>query len=312
MNGLEELAPPAEGSAVVIGTFDGVHAGHRSLIRRAVAYAGTFEARSVCVTWDRHPTQTLAPLKVPPLLTSPARKEELLEATGVDALAILPFHTEFTRWEPERFVRQILVEGLRARAVFVGEGFRFGHRASGDSGTLLELGRRLGFSAHSVPLLHLAGARVSSTRIRTAVAEGDVETASLLLGRPFDLDGMVVRGNARGAALGYPTANLDAIDPALARPRRGIYAGCAGIDGTRWGAAISVGTNPTFSEGGAPLPERVEAHLIDFAGDLYGRRLRVEFWRRLRDELKFDSPGDLVAQMDEDVRAARQLTCYDE
>ncbi|MBA3431705.1 MAG: bifunctional riboflavin kinase/FAD synthetase, partial [Actinobacteria bacterium] len=202
-----------------------------------------------------------------------------------------------------------LVEGLNARSVFVGEGFRFGHRASGDPAMLAELGRRHGFSTNPMPLARIAGAPASSSRIRAAVAEGDLGTARSLLGRPFDLDGVVVHGDARGAALGYPTANLGALDAALARPPRGIYAGCAIVGSSRYGAALSIGTNPTFSGAGAPAGERIEAHVLDFAGDLYGQRLRIEFWRRLRDELKFDSVDDLVRQMDEDVRATRTLTC---
>lgn len=306
--GLSELRPPPGGSALAIGTFDGVHLGHRALIAAAVAEARRLRATPVVVTWDRHPAATLRPEAVPPLLTTSGRKAELVAETGVEVLAVLAFDAELSRWPPERFVAEVLAAGLGARAVLVGEGWRFGHRAAGDVALLEALGRVHGFTAGAVELLQGCGGPVSSSRIRGAIAAGDLATARALLGRAHDLDGVVVEGDGRGAQLGYPTANLD-IDPALATPPLGIYAGRARAAGTFYPAAISVGVNPTF--GGSPGrdPVRIEAHLLDFSGNLYGEAVRLELWARLRDELRFDSAAALVEQMARDVEATRALTC---
>lgn len=306
--GLSQLRPPPGGSAITIGTFDGVHLGHRALIAATVAEARRLGATPVLVTWDRHPAATLRPGAVPPLLTTPGRKAELVSQTGIGVLAVLAFDAELSRWPPERFVAEVLVAGLGARAVLVGQGWRFGHRAAGDVALLETLGRTHGFSARAVGLLQGPGGPVSSSRIRAAIAAGDLAGARALLGRPYDLDGVVIEGDSRGATLGYPTANLE-VDPALALPPLGIYAGRARAAGTFHPAAISVGVNPTF--GGRPGrdPARIEAYLLDFSGDLYGEAVRLELWARLRDELRFDSVAALTAQMARDVEATRALTC---
>jgi len=307
MTGINELSAASTGSAVTIGTFDGVHLGHRALIARTIRRARERGLRSVVVTWDRHPNVTLRPAYVPPLLTGERRKLELLEETAVDAVALVAFDEELSRLTPETFAARVLSEGLGAGAVVVGAGWRFGHRAAGDVALLEKLGTDLGFTAEGLNLESVAGGPVSSSRARAAVTGGEVELARTLLGRPYDLDGEVIRGDGRGASLGYPTANLD-VAHALARPALGIYAGRARV-GDEWhGAAISVGTNPQFQQG-APRAPRVEAFLLDFSGDLYGEALRIELWARLREERRFDSVEALVAQMDSDVEATRSLTC---
>lgn len=300
---MHALEPPESGSVVTIGTFDGVHLGHRALIARAVSTARALNVPACAVTWDRHPLATLRPEAAPPLLTSPERRLELLEDTGLDAVAVLPFDSDFASWPPEKFVLDVLVKGLAARSVVVGDGWRFGRRAAGDVALLERLGRDLGFDAAGIDLRAADGEAVSSSRIRAAVAGGDVETAASLLGRPFDLDGEVIRGEARGKELGFPTANM-APDPSLVRPSRGVYACRARVEGSWFKAAVNVGVNPTFGEG-APL--RVEAYLLDFSGDLYGSVVRIEFLERLRDERRFDSVDALVQQMGRDVAATRRL-----
>jgi riboflavin kinase / FMN adenylyltransferase len=306
--GLQSLRPPEAGSAVTVGTFDGVHLGHRALIARTIAEASERALASVVVTWDRHPNETLRPERAPKLLASPERKAELLASTGIDVLAVLPFDRELSMWPPERFASAVLADGLGAHSVFVGAGWRFGHKAAGDVTLLEKLGAELGFDATGLSLTTHDGSPMSSSRAREAVAAGDVELAEVLLGRPFDVEGTVVKGAGRGIGLGFPTANFE-VAPKLVRPRRGVYAGRARVESNWYSAAINVGVNPTFGGDEATTPVMVEAYLLDFEGDLVGATLRVEFLKRLRDELKFDSVDDLVAQMARDVEATRALTC---
>jgi riboflavin kinase/FMN adenylyltransferase len=294
-------------SAVTIGTFDGVHLGHQALLRTTLETASRRGLGAVALTWDRHPAMTLRPEVAPPLLTSTERRFELLARGGIE-VAVLPFDDVLSHLSPEDFAAEILARRLHARAVIVGRGWRFGHRARGNVATLQELGTRLDFDVLPQPLTEARGGPVSSTRIRAAVAAGDMDETGGLLGRRWDFDGTVIHGDKRGAGLGYPTANL-LLDPALARPARGIYAGRAQRNGSSHPAAVSVGVNPQF--GGEPgrSPVRIEAYLLDFEGDLYGEVLRVELHAKLRDERAFDSVEQLVRQMDLDVEATRALTC---
>jgi riboflavin kinase/FMN adenylyltransferase len=267
---------------VALGTFDGVHLGHRRVIDAALA-AGP---EPTVVTFDPHPRTALG--NRVELLTSLERRLELLGELGVGTTMIVEFTLDVARLEPEEFAQQVL-RPLGAELVVAGEDFRFGRGRSGD----LELLKRLGFETVPVPILE----GVSSSRIRELMAEGDVEGAAKLLGRPVEVEGIVVAGDARGGTLGFPTANLG-IRPELLVPTNGIYAGAAGDHR----AAVSIGTNPHY--GGRE--RRVEAHLLDFKGDLYGRRLVVELWQRLRDEAAFDSEQELIAQIGRDVEATRR------
>ena len=305
--GMDALSPRPSGAAVTVGTFDGVHLGHRTLIARTLEIADARGLETVVLTWDRHPLQTLRPAAVPPLLTSPERKVELLSAAGPETLAILPFDAGLSSWPPERFVTEILRAGLNARAVVVGRGWRFGRGATGDVDLLSEMGSDEGFSTAAVDLVEAAGGPISSSRIRELVATGDVDGAAALLGRRYDFDGIVVKGEGRGTGLGYPTANLD-VDLSLARPGRGVYAGRARVDGDWYPAAVNAGHNPQFGSDGAGAL-KIEPYLLDFEGDLYGRSLRIELWKRLRDERKFPSVDALVAQMGKDVAATRAVVC---
>lgn len=294
------------GSVVTIGTFDGVHLGHRMLINRAIAGANVAGLNSCVVTWDRHPAVTLRPDKAPPALSSPERKFELIEELGPDLLVVLPFDTELSSMEAEDFASGVLGKGLHAKQVLVGEGWRFGRKARGDTELLAEVGAGSGFTVEPVKLEQVAGDVASSTRIRKLLAEGDMSAARELLGRPFDLDGVVEHGDARGKDLGVPTANVTP-DPALVRPPRGVYAGRTRVGDLWYSAAINVGVNPTFGGDESTTPVRVEAYLLDFDADLYGRTIRVEFWERLRDEKRFDSAEALIDQMHRDIAQTRAI-----
>jgi riboflavin kinase/FMN adenylyltransferase len=276
----EELRPGPR--AVAIGTFDGVHLGHRAVVAAAVESG----LPAAAVTFDPHPRSVLGPEPVP-LLCSLERRLELLGELGVAEALVVPFDRELAALEPTAFAERWLAP-LGAKVVAAGADFRFGRGRAGD----LELLRSLGFDVRPVPFVE----GVSSSRARELVAAGDVVDAARLLGRPVEVEGIVVSGDARGAGLGFPTANLDPPAGVLV-PRLGIYAGAA--FGTR--AAVSVGTNPTYDVGEL----RVEAFLLDYEGDLYGRRLVVELWRRLRDEAAFDSEEALVAQIAQDVADTR-------
>lgn len=299
--GLETVEPAP--SVVSIGFFDGVHRGHQTIIRRAVRAAEEQGVRSVVVTFDRHPMEVVAPGSEPMMLMTRERRAQTLEDQGVDLVVMLPFTDELRHLSAEEFIDHVLVEPLQATRVVVGANFRFGHKAMGDVAVLSEVGPGRGFTAEGVTLLELDGVVISSTEIRAAVDRGDVELAQRMLGRPHVVDGLVVRGDQRGADLGYPTANLQ-VDRRIAVPAKGIYAGMARLaDGREVAHATSVGINPTF--GGTQL--RVEAFLLDFDEDLYGVPLAVDFRHRLRDEARFDSVDELVAQIGRDVALAREL-----
>ena len=304
IRGLQALPLPTGPSVVTIGFFDGVHLGHQEVMRRTVEAAEERGARCVAVTFDRHPREILTPGEEPRLLTTVERKASLIEACGVDALVVLEFTRAFSQVSAEDFVREVLVGGLHAVHVRVGANFTFGHRAAGNVGTLREVGEPLGMTADEVGLFTIDGRVVSSTSIREALAAGDLAWPRTALGRRYVVDGEVVSGAGRGKGLGYPTANLRTWRRLLL-PGQGIYAGVAELeDGSRFVAAIDVGTNPTF--GTEPL--HVEAFLLDFPDDeLRGDTLAVEFWERLRDEVKFDSVDELVAAIAEDVERTRAI-----
>jgi riboflavin kinase / FMN adenylyltransferase len=303
---LDDARADRRPSAVTVGTLDGVHLGHQALIDRTIQKGRSRDIQGVAVTWDRHPSETLRPDRAPPLLTTLDRKLELLDSTGLDATLVLAFDAELSSWSPEHFVRAVLADAVGARAVFVGSDWRFGHRAVGDVPMLTELGHAHGFEVEGTKLREVAGGAVSSSRVRQAVANGNMELARTLLGRPFDVDGGVTHGDGRGKALGVPTANV-ALDLRMAQPPRGVYAGRVRA-GERWyPSAVNVGVNPTFGGDPATTPVRVEAYLLDFDGDLYGKTVRVEFWERLRDESKFASAAALVEQIERDVEATRRV-----
>ncbi|GIF50063.1 riboflavin kinase/FMN adenylyltransferase [Asanoa ferruginea] len=296
-----QAAPGGWGrSAVTIGVFDGVHRGHQAIIGHLVKRARDLDVRSVVVTFDPHPAEVVRPGSHPAVLTEPARKAELIEALGVDVLCVVPFTQDFSRLPAEEFVHDVLVESLHSSLVVVGENFRFGHKAAGDVPLLERLGRTFGFGVEGAPLVSSGDTVFSSTYIRSCIDAGDVRTAAAALGRPHRLEGIVVRGDQRGREIGYPTANLSTHRYA-AVPADGIYAGWLLRRGERLPAAISIGTNPTFSG----RERRVEAYILDFDGDLYGERVALDFVERLRETRRFDGVEPLVRQIADDVVQTR-------
>jgi len=302
-------------SVVCIGVFDGVHLGHRVIIDATRRLAEEVEGRVVAVTFDPHPSAVVRPDTQPRMLSTLDHRVALLGEAGVDAVLVLAFSPELASWTPGEFVDRVLVRGLHASGVVVGQGFRFGHRAAGDVALLEKLGAADDFVV--APLALEVGAVVehgdtgevvwSSTYIRQCVLEGDVAEAARALNRPHRVEGIVVHGDHRGRDLGYPTANLDPVQHA-AVPADGVYAGwlvrSAGRLTEALPAAISIGTNPTFDG----EERRVEAYVLDRTDlDLYGERVAFDFVERLRPTLKFDGIDPLLAQMADDVRKAREI-----
>lgn len=302
---------PGQGSVVTIGAYDGVHLGHQAVIaevRRRAAAAGV---ASAVVTFDRHPAAVVRPESAPRLLTDLDQKLELLAATGVDRCLVIAFDEARSKEPAEEFVREVLVRGLGAKVVIVGEDFHFGHQRKGNVALLAEMGEELGFEVAGLELVDAAGhpagpgERASSTAIRHALVEGDLALAQAMLGRPYEVRGIVAHGDERGRELGYPTANVS-VSGDILLPADGIYAGWfRRADGTVLPAALSLGRRPTFYvEAHASL---LEAHVLDFEGDLYDEHVRVTFVERLRGEERFDRVEDLVAQIQRDCDAARRI-----
>jgi riboflavin kinase/FMN adenylyltransferase len=293
--------PRPGGVAVSIGVFDGVHLGHRQMLAALTEDAVALHGVPLgAVTFDRHPLATIAPDRAPLLLTTPEERLALFERMDLDFAAVLTFDEKMRSLPPEQFVETVLARGLGARLVVVGDGFRFGLNAAGDVEALRHLGDHFGFAVRSIRLLETEAGPISSTIIRQAVAAGDVATAADLLGRPFARTGRVVAGDRRGAGIGFPTANLD-IRPGLVIPGQGVYAVFADLAGERIPAVVNIGVRPTFDG----VRQVVEAHLLDYAGDLYGRDLTLEFIERLRGEQRFASVDELVGQIGRDVKTAR-------
>jgi riboflavin kinase/FMN adenylyltransferase len=293
--------------------YDGVHRGHQKLIGAAVSRARAMRRPSLLLTFDPHPAEVIRPGSHPAILTSMDRKAELVADLGVDAMCVLPFTQEFMRQSPETFTHTVLVEHLHAAQVVVGENFTYGHKAAGTVETLTVEGRRFGFAVEGIALAEDSSddgeVTISSTYIRACVAAGDMGSAARALGRPHRVDGVVVRGDRRGRAMGYPTANVES-PQFTAIPADGVYAGHlvtrdprGGASRDRFPAAISVGTNPTFQGS----RRTVEAYVLDYDGDLYGEHVGVEFVQRLRPMLAFPDVEALLAAMAKDVTDTRTL-----
>ncbi len=308
-NGLPDVPAGSGRCVVTIGVFDGVHRGHQLIVARAVQAGARLGLPLVVVTFDPHPDEVIRPGSHPPLLCSVRFRVELLGRFGADAACVLPFNYEFSQLSADDFVRSVLVDGLRAAAVVVGENFRFGHRAAGNVALLGELGEKYDFATEGVPLIADHGVTVSSSLIRELLAEGEVAAAAEELGRPHRVEGIVVRGEQRGRAFGFPTANAQP-PPHTAIPGDGVYAGwlaaldAEGAEVDRWPAAISVGTNPTFDGS----DRTVEAYALGRDDlDLYGVHVAVEFAERLRGQVRFASVPELIGQMKQDVATAAEV-----
>ena len=292
---------------VTIGNFDGIHLGHQAILRTVVSRARALSGEAVVYTFEPHPRKVLRPESAPALLTTLEQKLELIEAAGADAIVLEPFDLEFAKTPPDVFVRECLHHRLRPVEVYVGYDFHFGRDREGSMRLLTELGPKLGFAVTIIPEVEIEGGDVNSTRIRQLLAEGQCEAAARMLGRPYSVRGMVVRGDERGRTIGFPTANLAPENEVL--PAAGVYTGTLRLldDGdppgeSRLRVVVNVGMRPTFS--GREL--RVEAHAIDWSGDLYSRRVELSFGTRLRGERRFESVDALRAQIAADVDEGRR------
>lgn len=306
--GARAQLPTAEGAwAVTLGTFDGVHRGHQAILHQARATARAHGLRgAVALSFSTHPRAVLDPAHEPSLLTTLDERIGLIAATGVDRLVLLDFDHELASLEYDAFVREILRARLGMAHFVLGHDMHFGRGRGGTVSTVTALGDREGFGVSQVPSVREGGEPISSSRIRRVLAEGRVEEAALLLGHPWAISGRVVHGRGDGRKLGAPTANLDWGDATKLLPRDGVYCGWARVGGEgAWReAATNIGVAPTMAEDG---PRRVEVHLLDGADDLYGQAIEFAVAHRLRDEERFEGPGELVAQIRRDVERARKL-----
>lgn len=284
-------------TALTLGVFDGVHLGHRQLLSRAFGHDGT----PAVITFDPHPVEVLAPGTSPRLITNIEERLELLEGLGTELVAVLDL-AEVRNFRPDQFVSEILVGKLAVSALTVGDDFHFGKDRAGDVGFLTETGKRRGFDVDVVGMVTEGGQTVSSSRIRSLIEVGSVSDAAALLGSRYRVTGPVVDGDKRGRDIGYPTANIRPLERKVI-PGNGVYATVTRVDGTDHMSATNVGTRPTFG-GGERL---IEAHLLDFDGDLYGEEITVEFVERLRPELEFKSVAELLEHMEEDVARSRKI-----
>jgi riboflavin kinase/FMN adenylyltransferase len=287
---------------LALGNFDGLHRGHLKIIERVRRGAAEHGGTPMAMTFDPHPSRVVRPDKAPTLLMTKEQRLEALEHAGIKAVAVVRFTTELSQWDPEMFVRTVLVEWLRVSEVWVGANFLFGHDRGGNFSTLRTLGQRYGFRADKIDPVRYKEFVVSSTRVRRLVAEGRMDEAGALLGHQYYIDGVVVEGKRRGRELGFPTANLKTDNELL--PPNGVYATTTTIDGIVHPSISNIGLRPTF---GDTTKTMIEAYVMGFDGDLYGRPVRLGFVQRLRDERKFEDVDALRAQMEADRRRAERL-----
>lgn len=301
VRGVSRLQGPVAYPVVALGNFDGVHLGHRKIFAIAVAQAQAHHGTPTVLTFEPHPLAVLAPHKVPPLLTGFSEKMRRLEQCGITLTVCEEFTKEYAALSARDFAHHVLAQALGAREVVVGFDYAFGKDREGDTRRLRQLGVEFGFAVHVAEAVAVGGGPVSSSRIRETIQKGDMAAAGALLGRPYALTGAVVPGAGRGAGIGFPTANID-IGP-LQIPAPGVYAAQTTLDGTEHPAAVNIGVRPTFGDGRLA----VEAHILDFTGDLRKREIEIRFIRKIRDEIRFPSPDALVRQIAMDVQSVRNL-----
>jgi riboflavin kinase/FMN adenylyltransferase len=297
-----ELEAQGKKVCLAIGFFDGVHLGHQQIIRQTISDARQHDAMAVVLTFDRHPNSVVAPDRVPPLIYSLPQKLRAIESLGTDALLLIQFDKKFSEQTGEEFIRSLTRDFGKIHSVCVGTDFVFAHKRSGNVELLKKLGAELNFSVHGLAAVSLDGQVVSSTRIRETVRAGDFDAASQMLGRTYAISGRVVEGDKLGHKLGFPTANLDAAN--LVLPPNGVYSGCTKLRGRFYRVALNIGLRPTVAVNKPQL--RVEAHLLDFSGELYGEDLEIEIGEKLRDERKFASPAQLREQIARDIVEVRK------
>jgi len=299
----DDTRPPRWSRPVLaLGNFDGLHRGHRKILERLRRVASERGATPVVMTFDPHPPRVVRPDKAPPLIMTKAQKLEALEQAGVEGAAIVRFTPELSQWDPETFVRTVLVDWLHVSEVWVGANFLFGRDRSGNFSLLRTLGARYGFKAEKIDPVRYKDFVVSSTRVRRLVSEARVDEASALLGHPYFIDGMVIRGDQRGKTIGFPTANLCTENELI--PPHGVYATTVIVDGIVRPSITNIGTRPTVDTSGKTT---IETHVFDFDRDLYGMTIRLAFVQRLRDERAFDSLDALKSQIAADCSRARVL-----
>lgn len=294
-----ELQPASRKVCLAIGFFDGVHLGHQQIIRQTIADARQHDALALVLTFDRHPNAIVAPAQVPPLIYSLPQKLRAIESLGVDTLLLIHFDEPFSRQTGEEFVRHLAQKLGRIQSLCVGGDFVFGRGRSGNVSLLKKLGGEIGFTVHGLAAVSLDRQVVSSTRIRELIQGGDLDAAGQMLGRPYTLSGRVIKGSHLGQQLGFPTANLDTTG--LVLPPNGVYAGVANFKGNTHRAAINIGFRPTVTSG--TQHAHIEAHLLNFNGDLYDKELELEIGEKLREERKFNSTTELRAQIARDIAA---------
>lgn len=302
INTAAQFEPEGAKVCLAIGFFDGVHLGHQQIIRQTLSDARQHEAAGVVLTFDRHPNTVVAPDRVPPLIYSLPQKLRAIESLGTDTLLLIHFDKAFSEQTGEAFVRGLARDLGRIQSLCVGANFVFGHKRGGNVALLKRLGEELRFTVHGLSAVALDGQPVSSTRIREAIGSGDLDAASQMLGRAYSLAGTVIRGDQVGHQIGFPTANLDATG--LILPPNGVYAVHATSAKNTWRAVMNIGVRPTLNE--ATPRRRVEVHLLQFQGDLYGQELEVTILEKLRDERKFGSMDELRAQIARDVSEAEK------
>jgi riboflavin kinase/FMN adenylyltransferase len=297
-----ELKPGNRKVCLAIGFFDGVHLGHQQIIRQTIADARQHDAVALVLTFDRHPNAIVAPGRVPPLIYSLPQKLRAIESLGADHLLLVRFDKEFSEQSGEVFVRGLACDLGSIQSICVGADFVFGHKRSGDVALLKKLGGEIGFPVHGLAAVSLDNRVVSSTRIREAIRAGNLDGAGQMLGRPYAIAGPVIEGDKLGRQLGFPTANLDVAG--LVLPSNGVYLGFTKLKGQFYRVALNIGFRPTLVSAKPEL--RVEAHLLDFSGRLYGMELEIEMGEKLRDETKFASPAELRTQITRDIAAVRE------
>jgi riboflavin kinase / FMN adenylyltransferase len=296
-----KLAAGGRKVCLAIGVFDGVHLGHQQIIRQTINDAHQQNAIAVVLTFNCHPNTIVAPEKIPPLIYSLPQKLRAIESLGADAVWLIEFDKKFSEQTGEEFIRSLTRELVKIHSVCVGADFVFGHKRSGNVALLKKLGAELNFTVHGLAAVSLDGQVVSSTRIRETIRTGDFDAASQMLGRPYAVSGRVIEGDRLGRQLGFPTANLDAAN--LILPPNGVYSGCTKFKGHLYRVALNIGVRPTVASARPLL--RVEAHLLDFDGNLYDEDLEVEIGKKLRDEKKFASPVELREQIARDIDHVR-------
>jgi len=292
-----QLKPGSKRVCLAIGFFDGVHLGHQQIIRQTITDARQHDAIALVLTFDRHPNSVVAPGQVPPLIYSLPQKLRAIESLGADTLLLIPFDEKFSRQTGEEFIRRLAGDLGKIQSLCVGADFVFGYRRSGNVALLKKLGAKTGFTVHGLAAVSLDGRNVSSTRIREAIRAGELDAANQMLGRPYAVSGRVVAGDGVGRQLGFPTANLNVTG--LVLPPNGVYAGLTKVKGKSYRVALNIGFRPTLASDARVL--RVEAHLLDFDGNLYGADLTVEMGNKLREEKQFASTTALQRQIRNDL-----------